>query len=326
MNVNYPIKFEPILKEKIWGGEKLANLLNKKSNRTDIGESWEISDVEGDTSVVANGELKGKNLKQLISQFKGDLVGDKIYKDFGEKFPLLIKYIDAKTALSIQLHPHDDLAKKRHNSFGKTEMWYVMQADEKSNLIVGFKEGVTSDIYIENLKNKSIVDILNFDEVNKGDVYFIPTGRVHAIGAGVMLAEIQQTSDITYRIYDWDRVDDQGNERELHTEEAVDAIDYNSQKNYRTSYSIENNKATTIVTCPYFTTNVFPIKGTVDINHSDKDSFVIYMCVEGKVIFTYNSGETVALNIGETILIPASLKVFTIFSENQSELLEVYIK
>ncbi len=326
MNVNYPIKFEPILKEKIWGGEKLANLLNKKSNRTDIGESWEISDVEGDTSVVANGELKGKNLKQLISQFKGDLVGDKIYKEFGEKFPLLIKYIDAKTALSIQLHPHDDLAKKRHNSFGKTEMWYVMQADEKSNLIVGFKEGVTSDIYIENLKNKSIVDILNFDEVNKGDVYFIPTGRVHAIGAGVMLAEIQQTSDITYRIYDWDRVDDQGNERELHTEEAVDAIDYNSQKNYRTSYSKENNKATTIVTCPYFTTNVFPIKGTVDINHSDKDSFVIYMCVEGKVIFTYNSGETVALNIGETILIPASLKVFTIFSENQSELLEVYIK
>lgn len=326
MNVNYPIKFEPILKEKIWGGEKLANLLNKKSNRTDIGESWEISDVEGDTSVVANGELKGKNLKQLISQFKGDLVGDKIYKEFGEKFPLLIKYIDANTALSIQLHPHDDLAKKRHNSLGKTEMWYVMQADEKSNLIVGFKEGVTSDIYIENLKNKSIVDILNFDEVNKGDVYFIPTGRVHAIGAGVMLAEIQQTSDITYRIYDWDRVDDQGNERELHTEEAVNAIDYNSQKNYRTSYSKENNKATTIVTCPYFTTNVFPIKGTVDINHSDKDSFVIYMCVEGKVIFTYDSGETVALNIGETLLIPSSLRIFTIFSENQSELLEVYIK
>lgn len=326
MKLNYPIKFEPILKSKIWGGEKLVNLLKKKSDQKDVGESWEISDVEGDTSIVTNGSLKGRNLKELIAEFKGDLVGSKIYNHFGEKFPLLIKYIDAKTALSIQLHPHDDLAKKRHNSFGKTEMWYVMQADENSNLIVGFKDNVSSETYLKHLENKSLVDILNFDVVSKGDVYFIPTGRVHAIGAGVMLAEIQQTSDITYRIYDWDRVDDAGNERELHTQEAVDAIDYKYQKEYRTAYSKEQNISLEIVSCPYFTTNVLPIKGTVSINNSDKDSFVIYMCVEGNVSFEYDENEMVNLSMGETLLVPACLKSFSINSENQSELLEVYIK
>ena len=205
MKINQIIKFEPILKDKIWGGKKLIELLGKNSNRKDVGESWEISDVEEDTSVVSNGALKGKNLKELIKEYKSDFVGEKIYKGFGDKFPLLIKFIDAKEALSIQLHPNDYLAKKRHNSFGKTEMWYVMQADEKANLIVGFQKEVTSTEYLKHLENKSLLDILNVDEVNKGDVYFIPTGRIHAIGAGVMLAEIQQTSDITYRIYDWDR-------------------------------------------------------------------------------------------------------------------------
>ncbi|AOW19924.1 type I phosphomannose isomerase catalytic subunit [Urechidicola croceus] len=326
MKLNYPIKFEPILKDKIWGGEKLVQILNKKSERNDIGESWEISDVEGDTSIVSNGELKGQNLKELIATFKGELVGNKIYNHFGDKFPLLIKFIDAKTALSIQLHPHDDLAKKRHNSFGKTEMWYVMQADEKANLIVGFKEDVTPEEYLKNLENKSLVDILNFDEVKKGDVYFIPTGRVHAIGAGVMLAEIQQTSDITYRIYDWDRVDNQGNERELHTEEAIDAIDYKAQEKYNTAYTKIQNESSTIVTCPYFTTNVLPILGEVNVNHNDKDSFVIYLCVEGEVELQYDVSETLNLKEGETVLIPATLKKFKISSQNQAELLEVYIK
>ena len=183
MNINYPIKFIPILKEKIWGGEKLNKLLNKQSNKSNIGESWEISDVQGDTSIVSNGELVGLSLQELISRFKGELVGENVYQQFGEKFPLLIKFIDAKTALSIQLHPNDALAKKRHNSFGKTEMWYVMQADKNANLIVGFKEDVSSDTYLQHLKSKSLLDILNVDIVNNGDVYFIPTGRVHAIGA-----------------------------------------------------------------------------------------------------------------------------------------------
>jgi mannose-6-phosphate isomerase len=325
MKINQLIKFEPILKDKIWGGEKLITLLNKQSPRKNIGESWEISDVEGDTSVVVNGGLKGQNLKQLILEFKGSLVGEKIYTHFGEKFPLLIKFIDAKEALSIQLHPHDDLAKKRHNSFGKTEMWYVMQADKKANLIVGFQNKVTSDQYIEHLENKTLLDILNVDEVDNGDVYFIPTGRVHAIGAGVLLAEIQQTSDITYRIYDWDRPNSDGTFRDLHIEEAIDAIDYSAQDSYKKIYSKEQNISSEIISCPYFTTNFLPINGEIFINHNEKDSFVIYMCVAGNVDFKYEN-QIEKLKMGETILIPNCIKNITVSSEEKSELLEVYIK
>ena len=325
MQINQLIKFEPILKEKIWGGEKLKNILNKKSTRNDVGESWEISDVKGDTSIVTNGKLAGKDLKEIISEYKGAFLGDKIYKHFGEKFPLLIKFIDAKEALSIQLHPHDDLAKKRHNSFGKTEMWYVMQADTKANLIVGFQKDVTPDEYLHHLENKSLTDILNIDEVKKGDVYFIPTGRVHAIGAGVLLAEIQQTSDITYRIYDWDRPNPDGTFRDLHTEEALDAIEYTSKKNYKTEYKEIQNESSEIVSCPYFTTNVLPIKGSISLNHQNKDSFVIYMCVSGNAVFEYEN-QTEILKMGETILIPACIKDIKITSEENSELLEVYIK
>ncbi len=326
MNINYPIKFSPILKEKIWGGEKLIKLLNKQSNKKNIGESWEISDVEGDTSVVSNGELIGLSLQELISKYKGNLVGEKVYQQFGKKFPLLIKFIDAKTALSIQLHPDDKLAKERHNSFGKTEMWYVMQADVNANLIVGFKKDVSSEEYLQHLENKSLIDILNVDIVKNGDVYFIPTGRVHAIGAGVLLAEIQQTSDITYRIYDWDRVDADGNERDLHTDEAIDAIAYKAEKSYQTVYSKTQNESSEIVSCPYFTTNIFPVKGEMKVNHYDKNSFVIYMCMGGEVYFIYGNQQSEKLLVGETVLIPASLKEFKIESENQSELLEIFIK
>ena len=318
------LKFTPILKEKIWGGDKLISQLHKESNQKKIGESWEISDVEGDTSVVANGQLKGKDLKELISIYKESLVGKSVYDKFKEKFPLLIKFIDAKEALSIQLHPHDDLAKERHNSFGKTEMWYVMQADEEANLIVGFKKNTTKEEYLTHLNSKSLIDILNVDKVEKGDVYFIPTGRVHAIGAGVLLAEIQQTSDITYRIYDWDRQDDEGNYRELHTELALDAIDYQAKEVYYTNYNKTQNKSTEVVTCPYFTTKVLPVNGEVDVNHADIDSFLIYMCVEGNVTFTSNNSmET--LKMGETLLVPADVKEFKINSDTKSELLEVYI-
>lgn len=325
MHINQFLRFDPILKDKIWGGTKLSDLLGKKSDRNDIGESWEISDVENDTSVVSNGVLKGTDLKELISTFKGDFVGQKIYQHFGEKFPLLIKFIDAKEALSIQLHPNDALAKKRHNSFGKTEMWYVMQADYKANLIVGFKKNATKEEYVHHLKNKSLEKILNIDEVTSGDVYFIPTGRVHAIGAGVLLAEIQQTSDITYRIYDWDRKDLEGNYRDLHTEEAIDAIDYMAKSSYKTSYSKKQNESSQIVSCPYFTTHVIPIKGQMSIDHSKKDSFVIYMCVKGKAIFS-NENNHEELSTGQTLLVPAALKHFVINSDVDTELLEVFIQ
>ncbi|WP_288955666.1 type I phosphomannose isomerase catalytic subunit [uncultured Polaribacter sp.] len=323
--MNQLLRFKPILKDKIWGGEKLIKKLNKQSIREDIGESWELSDVKGDTSVVVNGDLRGKDLKELIFEYKSDLLGEKIYNHFGEKFPLLIKFIDAKEALSIQLHPHDDLAKKRHNSLGKTEMWYVMQADKDASLIVGFQKEVTPEKYLYHLENKTLTDILNIDKVKKGDVYFIPTGRVHAIGSGVLLAEIQQTSDITYRIYDWDRPNSDGTYRELHTEEALEAIDYSAKESYKTNYTKQQNSSSEIVSCPYFTTNVLPLMGKIALNHSDKDSFVIYICVDGDVEFKYQN-QVEKLKKGETILVPASIKELEIFSEKHSELLEVYIK
>ncbi len=321
-----PIKFYPILKEKIWGGEKLMQRLQKKSDKKNIGESWEITSVEEDISIVSTGIEIGKNLTELIKKYKGSLVGEAIYSVFGDKFPLLIKFIDAKEALSIQLHPNDALAKKRHNSFGKTEMWYVMQADKNANLIVGFKKKVTSNLYKEHLENKSLLEILNRDIVTEGDVYFIPTGRVHAIGAGVLLAEIQQTSDITYRIYDWERQDDKGNYRDLHTEEALDALDYKVLESYKTTYKKTINKSETIVSCPYFKTNMLQINGEVTINHSKKDSFVIYMNVYGNVEFKYNKTQKMSLDIGETLLIPNSLNKFTITSKDNAKLLEVYIE
>ena len=203
----YPLKFTPIFKYRIWGGEKLKTELNKKYTAENIGESWEISDVSGDETIVEGGSLQGKTLKELTQQFKGDFVGNTVYEKFGEEFPLLIKFIDAKTPLSIQVHPSNEIAKKRHNSFGKNEMWYVMQAENEAELIVGFNQKISKEDYVNHLKNNTLKDILNIETVTSGDTFYIPTGRVHAIGAGVLLAEIQQTSNITYRIYDYDRVD-----------------------------------------------------------------------------------------------------------------------
>ena len=318
----YPIKFQPILKEKIWGGTKLKTLLNKKNKRPNIGESWEISDVDGDTSIVTNGELRGVTLKQLLSTYKQDLIGEKNFTVFGEKFPLLIKFIDAKEDLSIQLHPNDELARKRHNSFGKTEMWYVMQADDDANLIVGFNQKVTQDEYLEHLKNKTLTKILNFEQVSEGDTFFIEVGRVHAIGAGVMLAEIQQTSDITYRVYDWDRKDNQGNDRELHNDLAIDAIDFNMKNDFKVSYSKVENVSNQMVSCSYFTTNFIHLTQTIK-KENIHDSFIIYMCVEGETSVS-TDGFSEIVKKGETVLIPAALKHFKLESNN-AKLLEVYV-
>ena len=320
----YPIKFYPILKERIWGGEKLKSLINKQCNLETIGESWELSDLEGDISVVANGALKGKTLRELLVEYKSAMVGDKIYSQFGNKFPLLIKFIDAKKDLSIQLHPNDKLAKERHDSFGKTEMWYVMDAESDAKLIVDFKSGVTLASYLKNLKEKTLPNILNFEKVKKGDAYFIETGRVHAIGAGVLLAEIQQTSDITYRIYDWDRLDTSGNSRELHTELAMDAIDFNMEKKFKATYSKIENETNPIINCPYFTTSYLAVTKTIS-KANNIDSFLIYICVSGRVTISGNNVETY-LKTGETVLVPASVKDIIIQPEERTELLEVYIK
>ena len=318
----YPLKFQPILKDKIWGGQKLQQLLHKSTSSTKAGESWEISDVEGDTSIVANGPLKGTSLKTLMDTYTSDLMGAKNFRQFGKKFPLLIKFIDAKQDLSVQLHPNDELAKARHNSFGKTEMWYVVQADPASNLIVGFNQEMTPELYVKHLEDKTLQSILNFDAVKSGDTYFIEVGRIHAIGAGVLLAEIQQTSDITYRVYDWDRVDADGDERELHNDIALEAFDFDMPDNFRVQYAPKSNVSTELVSCPYFTTNVLEVTQTIS-KQNTQDSFVIYMCVEGKANLEVD-GIVTEFSMGETVLIPACIETFSM-SSNHAKLLEVYI-
>jgi mannose-6-phosphate isomerase len=311
MILDYPIKFISILQERIWGGDKLHRILGKNLKDIPIGESWEISAVPDNVSVVANGNLRGENLQDLINDYKTDFVGTKVFEKFGTDFPLLIKFIDAKSDLSIQLHPNDQLAKKRHHSFGKEEMWYIMQAEKDAHLFFGFNQELSKKSYLKHLDNNTLPKVLHQEKVKEGDVYYIPAGRVHAIGGGIILAEIQQSSDITYRLYDWDRKDINGNKRKLHTALALDAIDFSMSKDYKTQYNAELNKISPVINSPYFTTNILTLSDNMSINRSDKDSFTIYMCVEGSGNFITNNIST-PITIGESILIPAILQDYEI--------------
>lgn len=306
----YPLKFTPQYHDKIWGGDKIRTKLGKDfGDLRNCGESWELSGVSGNISVVSNGFLAGNNLEELIEIYMGDLVGDKVYDKFSVEFPLLIKFIDANDDLSVQVHPDDKMAKERHQAFGKTEMWYVLQADKGAKLNCGFNQELNKETYQQKLANREIMDVLNFVEVEPGDVFFMPAGRVHAIGAGVMVAEIQQTSDITYRIYDYERKDADGKERELHTELALDAIDFTYHDSYKTEYDAEKNKRTEIVKCDYFNTGILEFDATIEKDIYGLDSFVIYICVEGEYeISTPDFKETVKM--GETILVPASVNQY----------------
>lgn len=324
MAVNQLLRFDPILKPKIWGGEKLQTLLNKKSERKDIGESWEISDVEGDVSIISNGDLKGRSLNNLIREFKEDVLGEKVHQIFQDKFPLLIKFIDAKKRLSLQVHPNDVLAQRRHNSLGKTEMWYIVNSDKKAKMIVGFSEETDKRSFLKTIESKNELELLNVDYVKKGDTFLVPAGRIHAIGKGVLLAEIQETSDITYRISDWNRKDVNGKERDLHLDLALDAIDYSAKSNYKAEYLKKKNSPSNIVDCKYFTTNFLHLTKNLKVEHFDKDSFVIYICVEGSAIFEYENQQE-KLEMGETILIPACIREINITVMN-AKFLEVYIK
>ena len=321
--INYPIKFEPILHRKIWGGNKLKSILKKNTNSDNIGESWEISAVPGNISVVSNGIAKGKNLMELISLYKDDFLGSATYEKFGENFPLLIKFIDAKKDLSVQLHPGDDLARERHNSFGKTEMWYVLQSDRGAKLNIGFKDSINKQQYLKALNSGEIVSLLNFEEVKTGDAVFINSGKVHAIGAGVLLAEIQQTSDVTYRIFDWNRTDSDGKYRELHTDLALDAIDFEKKDDFRLSYNKKLNEVSRLTECQYFKTNHLLVEGKLSRNHSDIDSFIIYMCIEGSGDIA-TTEKSIKIQKGETVLIPAINEEVSINAE-LCELLEVYV-
>ena len=316
----YPLQFEPILKDRIWGGTKLKTYLNKPIASEITGESWEISTVENDVSTIANGVFKGKSLNELINDFPEQVLGTKVFEQFGKQFPLLFKYLDAREDLSIQVHPNDELAAKRHNSFGKTEMWYVMQADDEARLIVGFKEKSSSEEYIKHLENKTLLSILDTKKVKKGDVFFLETGTVHAIGAGTVIAEIQQTSDITYRLYDFDRVDANGNTRELHVDLALEAINYDKVEAQKEYLKIENT-SNEVVDCSYFTTNFIPLNGNLNVN-KNQNSFTVYMCVDGDFELILNE-EKCNYKKGDTVLIPASLTDFQL--SGKASLLEIYI-
>lgn len=316
----YPLLFKPIFKERIWGGIKLKEVLNKSFDGSQIGESWELSTVENDISVVANGAFEGLNLNQLIEKYPTEVLGIKSIQYFGNNFPLLFKFIDAKEDLSIQVHPDDALAKERHNSFGKTEMWFVMQADDNARLVVGFKDKTNKKEYQEHLENKTLVAVLNETPVKVGDAFFLETGTVHAIGAGVLIAEIQQTSDITYRLYDWDRVDANGVGRELHTDLALDAINF-EPTNTKLDYEVVKNKSVNLVECPFFKTNILQISDIYNWKKT-KESFTVLMCTEGS--YTINMLHFKAeFKKGDTVLIPAIIDGFEIIGE--ATLLEITI-
>ncbi len=326
MNKLYPLKFKPILKDKIWGGDKLKSILNKKEASDTCGESWEISEVDSDVSIVSNGFLAGNNLRELAEIYMDDLLGEKVFDVFGNHFPLLIKFIDAKDKLSIQVHPDDKMAKEEHDSAGKTEMWYIIDHDPDAELIVGFNQKIDKELYLKHLNEESLPEILNTEKVQKGDVFYLPAGRIHAIGKGTLLVEVEQASDITYRIFDWNRTDNEGKPRPLHTDLALKAIDFNFYDRYKTSYDVKLNKTTNIIDSPFFIVNNLQFDKPVEKDYTLIDSFVIYIAIEGKFFVNPLEGNPVEVKKGECILIPAIIKNLTIEPLKLAKLLEVYIK
>ncbi|MCI6875412.1 MAG: type I phosphomannose isomerase catalytic subunit [Parabacteroides sp.] len=321
----YPFTFEPILKKIIWGGSDICPFKGISPVQEGIGESWELSHVEGNYSVVANGELKGQSLDDLIRTYGKQLLGEHVMEQFGTTFPLLIKFIDARDNLSIQVHPDDELAKKRHNSFGKTEMWYVVKATPDAALYSGFSQQIDAEEYVKRVENNTIMDVLQRYNVHEGDVFFLPAGRVHAIGSGCFIAEIQQTSNITYRIYDYNRKDANGKGRELHTELAKDAIDYTLYPDYRTHYKAHTNATVQLADCKYFTTNLIDLDTIMVRDFSQLDSFVVYICMEGRATLRDNKGNEILVHQGQTVLIPADTDVVTISPVPGAKFMETYI-
>jgi len=325
MSELYPLKFETVLKEKVWGGSALGARFNKATNGSQhIGESWELSAVADNQSVVSNGFLAGNNIEELIEVYMGDITGDTIYEKFGNEFPLLIKFIEAQEDLSIQVHPGNELAKKRHNAYGKTEMWYILESKDGSRIYTGFKEGVTKEIYEDALRKGTIADILNIETPEPGDTFYTPAGRVHAIGAGVVLVEIQQTSDITYRIFDWNRKGTGKEKRELHTELALEAIDFSQAGNGKIRVDPELNKSEDLVDCEFFHTKILSFNKPIGKEYFFNDSFVVYICIEGEFLLCWdNNSEKVTK--GETVLLPAMIKEVTLKPAGQAKALEIYI-
>jgi len=328
MNSLYPLKFTPIYKDYIWGGVKLKTKLNKKmpSDLSRCAESWEISTIQDNISIVSNGFLAGNNLQELIEIYMDDLVGGKVYNKYGDEFPILIKLIDATDTLSIQVHPNNQVAKKRHHAFGKTEMWYIIDSEPNSQIITGFNQKITKEEYQEHLNENTLKEILNVEQALKNDIFFLPPGRVHAIGKGILLAEIQQASDITYRIYDWDRVDKSGKPRELHNDLALDVIDFKKYDSYKFTKPIISNKTSELVTCDFFDVQRLTFNKPIDKDYYLLDSFVVYLCIDGELDICYGENASEHLSIGETVLIPADLKEITLIPLKSATILEIFLK
>lgn len=318
-----PIKFEPVLKQTLWGGDEIIPFKHMHTRLENVGESWEISGVHGSETLVANGPYKGYQLNALVDLLKEKLVGKENYERFGAEFPLLIKFIDARQDLSIQVHPTDEIAHKQGKERGKTEMWYIMDSAPEAKLYCGLKQQITPDEYKQMVENDTICDALAQYEVKEGDVFFLPAGRIHAIGSGCFLAEIQQTSDVTYRIYDYKRKDKNGNYRELHTQQAAESINYQVEKNYRTEYVAQQNRGVSLVRCPHFNTAVYDLDEPMTIDYSELDSFVILIGMKGEGTIKDNEGNETSLKAGETILIPATTE--TIKMEGTIKFLETYV-
>jgi mannose-6-phosphate isomerase len=321
----YPLKFLPILKKRLWGGNAFFEQYNKTDDcQTKFGESWEISDLEDNISVVANGFLAENDLQELIEIYMGELVGDTVFKKNGLGFPLLIKIIDAQDDLSVQVHPDDELAQQRYEQNGKTEMWYVIHAEENAGIYVGFNKPVEKQDYINAVQNVEVASLLQFYPVKKGDLFYIPAGTVHALCKGVCVAEIQQPSDITYRIFDWNRTDISGMPRELHVAEALDAIHFNEKVDYRIEYEEKFNATSILYRSEFFNINAITFDKPLQKNYSNIDSFVVYICVEGEVhLFGEDFHEVIYA--GETTLVPAIVKEINLIPNATSKLLEVYL-
>lgn len=318
-----PLKFEALLKQTIWGGDKIIPFKHLNEKLDNVGESWEISGVPGNETVVADGEFAGEKLNVLVAQLKDKLVGKANYERFGDEFPLLIKFIDARQDLSIQVHPTDEIAKKQGKERGKTEMWYIMDSDKEAKLYSGLKKQITPEQYKAMVEDDTITDALAQYEVKEGDCFFLPAGRIHAIGTGCFLAEIQQTSDVTYRIYDYKRKDKEGHYRQLHTKEAAECINYHVEKNYRTEYVATKNQGVTLVSCPYFTTAVYDLTEPMTLDYSELDSFVILIGMKGEATITDNEGNTVTLSAGQSIIVPATTQTLKV--EGTLKFLETYV-
>lgn len=325
MSELYPIKFEPILKEKIWGGNSLEHFYGKKPGiLKNIGESWELSGVSENLSIVSNGFLAGNNIEEIIEVYMDDITGKSVFEKFGNVFPLLIKLIEAGDDLSVQVHPDNELAKERHNAYGKTEMWHILKSDSNAKIYSGFSNPVSRNSYINAVKNNRIMDLLNIQIANPGDTFFTPAGRIHSIGAGIVLAEIQQASDITYRIYDRGRNDKDARSRELHTELALDAINFNETGNSKIKRELRKNILESLVRCEYFDTNILQFDKQITRNYNHIDSFVIYICTEGKFMILWDSKSEEVLK-GETVLLPAMIREVGLVPEQEATLLEIYI-